>query len=192
MEYVNNNFNVEFYITSNQLSRGDKVSLGLSGLMGVIVGLLSSLLVNITLAEISISPFFTVYFGVIFVVLGSLMIFSVRNNQSHIIQSRKQFITKFALMIILSGLLSFLLEKDLVRSMDYKLKIPIYSLVGITVCFSVVFILLDLINYLVSLLQSEYDKQVIESKLQIYLILAMSILMGAVYGFIFGLMDLQD
>jgi hypothetical protein len=65
----------------------------------------------------------------------------------------------------LSGFLSFLLEKDFVRNMDYKLKIPIYSMVGITVCFSVVFILLDLINYLISLMQNEYEKQIIESKL---------------------------
>ncbi len=151
MDYVNSNFNVEFYITNNQLSTKDKISMALSGLMGVVTGLVSSLLVNVTLAEISISPFFTVYFGVIFVVLGSLMIFSVRNNQSFIIKERKQFITKFAVMIILSGLLSGLLEKDFVRNMDYKLKIPISSMVGITVCFSVVFILLDLINYLISL-----------------------------------------
>lgn len=80
MDYVNNNFNIEFYIMNNHLSTKDKISIGLSGIMGVGVGLLSSLLTNITLTEISISPFFTIYFGLIFIILGTLIIWSLRNN----------------------------------------------------------------------------------------------------------------
>ena len=65
---------------NNPLSLKDKMNILISGVMGVVVGLLTSLVVNITLAEISISPFFTIYFGLIFIILGTLMVVSVRNN----------------------------------------------------------------------------------------------------------------
>lgn len=63
-----------------ELELKEKVSVLLSGAGGIVVGLVTSLLVNITLAEISISPFFTIYFGIIFIILGTLMVVSLRNN----------------------------------------------------------------------------------------------------------------
>ena len=99
MEYWNNKLNIDFYIMNNNLTSKEKISIFISGVMGIVVGLITSVIVNITLAEISISPFFTIYFGLIFIILGTLMVVSVRNNQSYIIKERKDFILSFAIMV---------------------------------------------------------------------------------------------
>ena len=77
MNYIQNKFNLDVYIMNEKLSNKEKMNLFLSGVIGIIVGLITSVLVNITLTEISVNPFFTIYFGVIFIVLGVIIIKSV-------------------------------------------------------------------------------------------------------------------
>jgi uncharacterized protein YacL len=100
MNYLNEYLNLNFYIVNNDLTFKEKVNVFISGVVGIVVGLMTSIVVNITLTEISINPFFTIYFGLIFITLGILMIVSIRNNQSYIIKERKNFIFKFAIMVI--------------------------------------------------------------------------------------------
>ena len=40
--------------------------------------------------------------------------------------------------------------------------------------------------------QSEYSKPLVETETQVYLVVTTAVIMGAVFGFIFGLLDVED
>ena len=66
----------------------------------------------------------------------------------------------------------------------------ISGIVGTSISFTFTFALLDAINFCVS--SGGSGKPLIESPQQIYLILGVSVFLGAIFGFIFGCMDVED
>jgi hypothetical protein len=95
--------------------------------------------------------------------------------------------------VIISGLISIsLLEHQWYRKFSPISKIPVYILLGITLNFAIIFGFIDLINYVIGLFQTSYAKTIVESQVQIIWVLGVSVIMGLIYGFIFGLMDVED
>lgn len=54
----------------------------------------------------------------------------------------------FSIFVLLSSLLCFTLEKDWFKSIPAKTKIPSYALIGVSVAFSFVYCIVDMIQYL--------------------------------------------
>jgi len=62
------------------------------------------------------------------VALGFLIIYRVYHNNSEILQNRKKFLMFFSVMIIVSGILSFILDKAWFDLMGATVKIPLYGI----------------------------------------------------------------
>ena len=179
----------------------------MSGFVGMLLGIAVSLIVNSTLVEISVSPFFALYFGLLFMSVGGIIIYrlngtSLFNSNSDADQTlllmpederkRKKQLTFFAYLILVSGFLCFILEKNWFVGFSWIAKIPLYTVLGVSVTFALVFSVVDLINYLMGFLQASAARPVVESSHQVYFIITIALVMGAIFGFIFGAMDIED
>merc|ERR1712217_473594 len=82
--------------------------------VGGILGIVISMVVNLALIEISISPFFSMYFGVLFILVGCLILWRVLSHETvDTLQMKKLHLSIFAGIIIVSGALCFLLDRKL-------------------------------------------------------------------------------
>merc|ERR1740133_324157 len=99
----------------------------------------------------------------------------------------------FSTLVLLSGVACFLLEKDWFNKIPPRAKVPMYMFLGISLCFAVAFSLVDLLN-LYSDRCSTFARRgqpLVSSPPQIFLVLAGAILMGALFGLMFGAMDVE-
>ncbi len=124
-----------------------------SSIVGSIIGMVTSLIVNCTLLEISMNSVFSIvsislkqYFGVMFVIAGSLIlwrnlmindqnksdryIFPYRKENNPQLNTKKKFFILLSVLVILSGFTSFILDQSWFLVLNYVYKIPIYSLLG--------------------------------------------------------------
>eukprot|EP00933_Yihiella_yeosuensis_P005778 TRINITY_DN110366_c0_g1_i1.p1 TRINITY_DN110366_c0_g1~~TRINITY_DN110366_c0_g1_i1.p1 ORF type:complete len:242 (+),score=37.62 TRINITY_DN110366_c0_g1_i1:96-821(+) len=167
----------------------------MSGVIGVMLGIIISLIVNCTLVEISISSFFSLYFGFLFVVVGGIIlwrIFSQDVASSDQSSAMRGPLAIFATLIIVSGLICFTLEQHWYRGQSPLMKVPLYALLGTSVAFALTFSVVDLVNYILGFLQVSVAKPFVESASQVYMVLACALVMGGLFGLIFGVMDVED
>jgi len=167
----------------------------LSGFVGVLLGIIISLIVNCTLVEISISSFFSLYFGILFIVVGGIIlwrIFSQDASDGMGSTAKRKPLTAFALLIILSGLICFTLERQWYHGLTPLMKVPLYVILGTSVAFALTFSVVDLVNYILGFLQVSVAKPFVESAAQVYMVLATALVMGGLFGLIFGCMDVED
>lgn len=167
----------------------------LSGFIGVLLGIIISLIVNCTLVEISISSFFSLYFGILFIAVGGIIlwrIFSQEAGDGMGSTAKRKPLAAFALLIITSGLICFTLEQQWYHGLSPLMKVPLYMILGTSVAFALTFSVVDLVNYILGFLQVSIAKPFVESAAQVYMVLATALIMGAVFGLIFGVMDVED
>ncbi|PHJ17685.1 membrane protein [Cystoisospora suis] len=177
----------------------------ISACVGIALGIIASLIVNCTLVEISMSSFFSFYFGILFVTVGSVILWRIHVTANsptgagvdgagglETTQARKMQLQFFATLIIVSGILCFILKKNWFVGLHPIVKVPLYTLLGISVAFALTFSLVDMVNYLLGFFQSAVAKPLVESKEQVNLVLLVALLMGGLFGFIFGVMDVED
>lgn len=169
----------------------------ISAVVGAVFGTLISLIVNCTLIEISVSPFFSMYFGGLFISVGAVIIWRVGAVTAFQPLTDEERMRKFQLqyfgyMIVFSGVLCFLLERHWFVGIHYFFKVPLYTILGVSVSFALTFALVDLLNYTVGFMQVSFARPIVESPSQVFLVLSTSLVMGAVFGLIFGLMDIED
>eukprot|EP00922_Rhytidocystis_sp_ex-Travisia-forbesii_P033737 GHVS01050118.1.p1 GENE.GHVS01050118.1~~GHVS01050118.1.p1 ORF type:complete len:301 (+),score=49.25 GHVS01050118.1:283-1185(+) len=177
----------------SELLSGELICKGVaSATVGAVLGMITSLIVNCTLVEVSMSPFFAMYFGLLFISVGGVILWRLNGNVSEQAQARKLQLMFFALLIILSGILCFVLERNWFIGLNRFAKVPIYVLLGISIAFALTFSLVDLINYTMGLVQHTLARPLVESKNQVYLVLCLSLVKGALFGLVFGVMDVED
>lgn len=164
------------------------MSVGVGGALGVVI----SMVVNLALIEISISPFFSLYFGILFFLVGILIMSRVMSHDANEAKMQKNHLTIFASIIIFSGALCFLLNRHLFANLAPIMKVPLYMILGLAVAFALTFSIVDVLNYLVGFCQASIAKPVVESSQQVYLVLMVSVAMGIAFGLTFGLMDVED
>jgi MFS family permease len=192
------------------MPRDDFRKAGMSAFVGMLLGLAISLIINSTLVEISVSPFFALYFGILFMSVGGIIIYRLNGaalfpsndvaneaDQALLLAPedevrRKKQLTFFACLILFSGFLCFILEKNWFVGLSWVSKIPLYTILGISVAFALVFSVVDLVNYMMGFLRASVARPVVESSHQVYLIMSIALIMGATFGFIFGVMDIED
>mmetsp|Transcript_24133 Transcript_24133/g.39319 ORF Transcript_24133/g.39319 Transcript_24133/m.39319 type:complete len:232 (+) Transcript_24133:42-737(+) len=167
----------------------------ISGFVGVLLGIIISLIVNCTLVEISISSFFSLYFGFLFIVVGGIIIWRIFSQDVAYTKEsvgKRQMLVVFGLLIILSGLICFTLEQHWYKGMSPMMKVPVYTILGTSVAFALTFSVVDLVNYVLGFLQVSVAKPFVESAAQVYMVLACALIMGGLFGLIFGVMDVED
>jgi hypothetical protein len=161
----------------------------LAALVGALIGIFASFTVNCTLVEISINIFFAYYFGFLFLLIGSIIGYRVWTGD----HPKPFLLASFSAMVLLSGLLCFMLEEAWFIRTSPTWKIPVYSLLGVSVCFALLFSLIDVINYCTTLCwPPEQTRPLVNTEAQIYLVVATAVTMGLSFGFVFGLFDVED
>jgi len=180
------------------VSDGFKRRAAVGGLVGAGLGVIVSFIVNITLVEISISPFFSLYFGALFVCVGLIIMWRVHGLQPNPMTpddgtvQRKQRLMMFSCLILVSGLLCFILEKQWFVGLGPLSKVPLYTVLGTSVSFALTFALVDLVNFVLGFFQVYVARPLVESNEQVTAVLSLSFVMGSIFGFIFGVMDVED
>jgi hypothetical protein len=98
----------------------------------------------------------------------------------------------FAGFVLVSGLLCFILDTRLFK-WSAAIKVPLYAVLGMAVCFALVFSSIDLLNWcLGACCNAGSGGGLVENGRQVLLVLSMSTLMGASFGLIFGMLDVED
>eukprot|EP01068_Selenidium_serpulae_P005551 Selendium_serpulae@DN4077_c1_g1_i1.p1 len=183
--------------TDAPLSKGAAMRAVASAVVGALLGVAVSLIVNCTLVEISLSPFFATYFGVVFIMVGLIIFWRISSGAAmpHGAQSlapRKRQLMFFSLLIVTSGVLCFVLEKNWFIGLPTALKIPVYMLLGSSVSFALVFSLVDVVNYVLGFFQHQSARSLVESKQQVNMVVLVALVLGAIFGFIFGALDVAE
>lgn len=163
------------------------VRLGLAATVGVLLGAFVSFTVNCTLVEISINAFFSFYFGVLFILIGGLILWRTQTGD----HPHPAMLRTFASLVVLSGVLCFFLEQNWFLHTHANWKVPMYGILGMSVCFGFLFPLIDLVNFFCAG-TGPAARPLIESEKQVQLVAAAAVLMGVVFGLIFGLLDVED
>lgn len=160
-------------------------------IIGAVFGIFSSYTVNCTLVEITINSVFSTYFGILFILLGILILWRVLagdHTSQHTLQST---LLLFSILVLICGCLCFILDSTYVKHLSYLHKLPLYIMLGISVAFALLFSCIDLLNYIIILFNLS-AKSFIANELQLYCMICTSILLGMTYGAIFGLLDVED
>jgi len=161
----------------------------LSAFVGALIGVVISFTVNCTLVEISINGFFAWYFGLLFILIAGILLWRVRTGD----HPKPWLLAGFSVLVLLSGCVCFVLEAQWFTSLSPGAKVPLYSVLGVSLCFALLFSIIDLMNYCTGVCSCcRTTKALIETETQVYLVVATAMLMGFVFGFIFGLMDVED
>jgi len=160
--------------------------------VGGVLGGIISVIVNNALIEISLTPVFAALFGVVLVLLGALMLFR-KLWESHDAPCMRIVVLLFSALVLLAGISCFLLEKDWFKTIAPSAKVPMYMALGVALCFSVSFTTIDLINAYHD--RHSYDmrrRSLVSTPQQIGVVLGGAIAMGASFGLMFGVMDVED
>lgn len=164
----------------------------LSSFIASIFGVVVAEVVANSLVEISVTPIFSVVFGVAFFLLGAALVFRAFTSLNE--SSKRGFMIFFALLVFASGLFSFLLQKNWVQ-MDPEPKSAMYAIVGLSLAFSLSFSFTEFINMGLCdrCCNTDFENSpVISSKSQVILIFAGTALMGGFHGFMFGFLDVEN
>jgi len=163
--------------------------------VGAVLGAFVSMITNLALIEISTSTVFAAYFGGLFMLVGCLIFWRVSSHQvvdDDSLPMPKIYLTAFAGLIILSGILCFLVDRKVFVGLRYWKKVPVYAILGSAVAFAMTFAIVDVLNYMVGLCQASVAKPIVESTQQVLLVLFVSLSMGLAFGFIFSVLGVED
>lgn len=97
--------------------------------------------------------------------------------------------------VLASGLFCFLLDKDWFHSVGPTVKIPMYTLLGVSLAFAVTYTLVELMNMGVCNIgccKKPNAQPPIGSPAQVFIVLVSALVMGAVVGWLFGSLDVED
>jgi hypothetical protein len=165
-----------------------------SGLGGGVLGAIISVVVNNALIEISITPFFAAVFGGVLLLLGCLMLWRKLTEASHGAPLTRVLMLAFSSLVFVSGASCFVLEKDWCHSLSPRAKVPLYVALAVSLSFAVAFSLVDLLNLYsdCSMLTRSGGAPLVSTPSQILLVLGGAVLMGSTFGYLFGVMDVED
>ncbi|GBG34575.1 Hypothetical Protein FCC1311_107962 [Hondaea fermentalgiana] len=165
---------------------GPVARLMLSVVMGALMGLILSFVINCTLVEISLNAVFSFYFGFLFLLIGGLIIFRV---SSHMQLGRRVLLYMFGVSIVSSGILCLLFKETWIFTLPRGLKAIVYGTLGAACSFAVTFSTLDLLNFFWALCMDSNTQGLIQSVQQVDLIMGTSLVLGLSFGLFFALFD---
>ncbi|EKX51072.1 hypothetical protein GUITHDRAFT_102994 [Guillardia theta CCMP2712] len=179
----------------------DRLDYALSSVVGMCFGAFISLIVDAALFEVGQSPYFAMLFGLCLIVIGGLIIWRVAPEPGERMTRWRFLVFVFSTLILSSGICCFLLNKDWLVGLSPAIKLPMYTILGTSLCFALTFSIVDLINqrnlccnnaiYLGDVADFIVPPVASSSK-QIYVVMISSIIMGGIFGLSFGLFDVED
>jgi len=166
-----------------------------SGSVGAVIGVVIAEVVANSLIEISITYIFSIVFGIAFILLGIALCWRIWKSVYE--QSKRIFMFVFALLVFLSGVFSFLLEKNTSQKIDLSVagRIPMYATLGVSLSFALTFSLTEFINLGLcdKCCNTDFENHpLIGSKQQIFMLFSGSVIMGALFGILFGTIDVEN
>ena len=155
-------------------------------ILGLVAGFVSSFMVNCSIIEISVVPFFAVMFSLLFFAASGTLAAQGCSEQSAI--GNRCILLFFSACCFTAGFLCAILERGWPIGMPSMLKIPLYSLLGSTLSFTINFSLADLMIVLSpSFGFAVFFSPLINSRWKVRLLCVMSAITGCMNGFVFGL-----
>ena len=134
-------------------------------------------------------------FGISLILLGAVILWRVMSSEDQP-SSRTRVVTLgFACLVLVSGVFCFFLEKDFFHAIGPGVKVPLYTILGTSLAFAMTFSIVELVNQGVlscACCANSYDpKPIVGTPMQIYIVLGASLAMGALFGFVFGALDVE-
>eukprot|EP01060_Flectonema_neradi_P024592 TRINITY_DN3351_c0_g1_i8.p1 TRINITY_DN3351_c0_g1~~TRINITY_DN3351_c0_g1_i8.p1 ORF type:complete len:265 (+),score=41.70 TRINITY_DN3351_c0_g1_i8:98-796(+) len=161
---------------------------------GGITGTVMVWMLGSGLSEISRSIVFSVSFGVLLTILSLVLAWRVYSTT--IEPKTRNIVLGGSALVLCSGISSVILNEQLIPNMSPAAKVPLYVVVAISFSFSCVYFLMDLILMgLFSCLHSENsttEYEGISSYYQVFTATVGSCVIGAFYGLLYGLLDIED
>lgn len=159
--------------------------LAVAVLIGALLGIVLSFLVNSLLVEVSLSHLMAFYVGLLLCAVGSLILVRLR--------TRHVALSGFALLVVVSGVLCFFFKSTWIFTVGPFPKALLYGVIGMSICFAVTFGIVDGLNACMDVCSAADVGQsrpaLVESPSQVRLVLATSLVMGVGYGVFFGALD---
>mmetsp|Transcript_16640 Transcript_16640/g.32812 ORF Transcript_16640/g.32812 Transcript_16640/m.32812 type:complete len:230 (+) Transcript_16640:176-865(+) len=170
----------------------DKLQYTLSAAVGMCLGALTSLIVDAALFEIGESYVFGSIFGVCLMTIGGIILWRVKPLRGERLTRWRIMVCGFSLMVLASGFMCFVLNKHWIVSLTPGIKLPMYTMLGTSLCFALTFSIVDMLNNIVPCSRELLAQPLVQSSKQIYVILVASVVMGCLFGFSFGSIDVED
>lgn len=162
-------------------------------LIGGLLGMALCFAVNAILFEISLSRVFAFYFGIMFCVLGVLML--VRSWYQPT-RAKRIAVCVFSILVISAGVCALVFQTNWLWTMQSALKIFVYTILGVATSFAITFAYLDILSFFHdNTMEQQQDEGgvkrlgLFESSNQVWLVLFLSIITGLTYGFTFGMQE---
>ncbi|PFH35803.1 hypothetical protein BESB_054540 [Besnoitia besnoiti] len=218
-----------------------------AAVFGGLFGGLASFLVTHLLLELTFSPVFSTFFAVLLASIAVLVIQralaidppvpppalaydddedvvesgtdkSLQNMYSTQVQTRR-LLFGFAAMLLISATFAVFVDKAWFSNINWVIKIPMYCLLGNTLCFLLVFAGVDIVNFYYDVVWWEGRASAcgpgaafggafagnsgmpggasspslpVHNSSQVCVLVIGSLLLGSVFGFFYGLFDLED
>jgi hypothetical protein len=115
----------------------------LHGLAGVGLGMLVCFVVTASLLEIAINRFFAIYFGLLFAVVG--LVIMVRVWAGTFSTPLRASLTCLAVIVLLAGISCAIVDHNSL-GLSSGARVPLFSILGMAVSFAVTFALVDVVN----------------------------------------------
>ena len=172
------------------------------------------------LFDVSMSGVFAMVYGVLLIIAGVMIGKKARPESFAELRSmdrQRLAVFSFAICVVSSGFFCFVrvasplilskgfavvtrqqaLDKEWMSGLSTAVKIPMYMVLGTSSCFAISFSVVDTVNTgCCTPDESEggerASRAIVSSPSQIYSILTGSVAMGAVFGFMFGYLDVED
>jgi hypothetical protein len=160
----------------------------------------SILQVELFLFDVSMSGVFATVYGVLLIFAGLMIGKKVRPeslSELRTMDRQRLAVLSFAICVASSGFFCFALDKEWMDRLSVAAKIPMYMVLGTSSCFAVSFSVVDTINTGCCTPDNadgseRLTRAIVSSPSQIYAIVSGSVSMGAVFGFMFGYLDVED
>lgn len=172
-------------------------NLVLSGVVGAVLGVFIAMCVNTALVEVSVSSSFAIYFGILFVFVGLVILWrtftqsNIPGLPDDVAAARvpRRHLLHFACLNIATGIFCFMVERSSLLGYPAAVRFVIYGVLGMSSAFALTFGLVDLMNLVTGFIRPESARPLVESVLQIYLVIGSSLMLGAVFGCLFSVID---
>lgn len=160
---------------------------------GGVLGASVAFVCSATMLEISKNRFFAIYFGLVFIIVGIVIL--ARVAAAHATSRKlKAALMMLAIVVVGGGASCFVVDHNAARlGLSPAARIPFYVLISTTMAFAVTFGVIDVLNAAKGAGVAPAEESAwIRSPAQVAVILLASVVGGALEGVVFGAMDVED
>jgi len=198
-------FGVLLFKTLPMVQSFRAISILVSLVGGGLIGMLLSLIISVSLVEISETPAFAIAYGIFFIFESGVIALHLRDHEIPIKGSRHPHVIILCICcvaVFLSGIACFILDRSIIHWLPETPKVMFYTILGACLNFCFVFSCAELLteiqiwrsrNHNVrSSLEPTTKRSVMQSEARIALLAGSSILSGMFFGFMFGTLRIEE